>query len=46
MTRNEFLIICNEYGIAPSLALENDGVREYASAGNITELRKVFETEF
>lgn len=52
MSKLEFIAICNEYGIAPPTALENDNIidllRQSASSGDdVTEqIRNILESEY
>jgi len=46
MTRNEFMAICTEKTIDPSLALENDDVINAIKSGNIELLITVLDSQF
>ena len=46
MTKNEFLTICLEYFIDPSIALENDSVIDAIRSGDTDTLREILESEF
>lgn len=46
MTKNQFAAICEEYMIAPCIALENKNVIAALKGRNVAKLRKVLETEF
>ncbi len=46
MTKTEFVIICNEYFIDPSLALENDNVIQAIKANDSKALVDILKNEF
>ena len=46
MTRNEFVMICNEKTIDPSLALENDKVIDAIKLNDIALLNTILDNEF
>jgi hypothetical protein len=46
MTKNDFMIICSEKTIDPSLALENDKVIEAIKSNDIELLSIILDTEF
>jgi hypothetical protein len=47
MTQNQFIILCNELFIEPSIALENDNiVQALRDRKPIEQIKKLLETEF
>ena len=46
MTRSQFIALCNEHTIEPSIALENDQVVAAIKSGNIELLITVLNSEF
>lgn len=50
MTANEFVILCNEYGIDPAIAVESDEVRDALTdsltSGSNDGVRKAIEDSF
>jgi hypothetical protein len=46
MTKNEFMAICNEKTIDPSLALENDEVREAIKLDDVYWLVAILDNQF
>jgi hypothetical protein len=46
MTKNEFMAICIEKTIDPSLALENDEVREAIKSNDVDLLVTVLDNQF
>jgi hypothetical protein len=47
MTQNEFILLCNEYMIEPSIALENDSiVKALRDRKPIETIKTLLETEF
>jgi hypothetical protein len=46
MTQNQFAALCNEYGIHPSIALENEELREALKARNDKKVIEILTNEF
>ena len=46
MTRNQFAAICEEYTVAPCIAIENLSVINALRAGDEAALRQALENEF
>jgi hypothetical protein len=46
MTKNEFIAICTEKTIDPSLALENDEVREAIKLDDVYWLMAILDNQF
>lgn len=47
MTQNQFILLCNEYLIEPSIALENDNiVQALRDREPIETIKTILETEF
>lgn len=46
MTQNEFVAICTEKTIDPSLALENDEVREAIKLDDVYWLMAILDNQF
>jgi len=46
MTRNEFMAICNEKTIDPSLALENDDVKQAIRLNDVYWLIAILDNQF
>lgn len=46
MTQTQFTIICNEYFIEPSIALENDDVINAIKSNDVQTLKAVLESQF
>jgi hypothetical protein len=46
MTLTHFLILCNEYGIHPSIALENDELRQALKDRDEKKIHEIFNTQF
>lgn len=46
MTRNQFLALCLAYGIAPSIALENENVRAALAARDADAVEFALANEF
>lgn len=46
MTKNEFIAICTEKTIDPSLALENDEVREAIKLDDVYWLVAILDNQF
>lgn len=46
MTGTEFMIICGEYMIEPSLALENENIRQALQERDNEQVKTILENEF
>ncbi len=46
MTKTDFLILCGEYLIDPSLALENDEICEALRQGDDVKVEALIESQF
>ena len=47
MTKTQFILLCNEYMIHPSIALENDNVLQALKDRKpIEQIKTILETEF
>ena len=46
MTKTEFQMLCGEYLIEPSLALENENIREALRQRDAKQVKHILETEF
>lgn len=46
MTRNEFAVLCGKYLIHPSIALENEAIREALARRNDDEIERILREEF
>jgi hypothetical protein len=46
MTQNQFADLCNEYDIHPSIALENDQLREALKARDDKKVIEILTNEF
>ena len=46
MTKTEFLILCGEYLIEPSLALENDEICEALRQGDDVKIETLMQSQF
>jgi len=47
MTQNQFILLCNEYMIDPSIALENDNILQaLRDRKPIEQIKTILETEF
>lgn len=46
MTKSQFIALCNERTIEPSIALENDQVVQAIKSGNIDLLITVLNSQF
>lgn len=47
MTQNQFILLCNEYMIEPSIALENDNiVQALRDRKPIEQIKTILKTEF
>lgn len=47
MTQNQFILLCNELLIDPSIALENDNIlRALRDRKPIEQIKTILETEF
>jgi len=46
MTQNQFLALCMKYAIEPSVALENDDLREALRARDANEVERILREEF
>lgn len=46
MTANEFSALCSEYGIPPSVALENDDIVEALKNGDADAVADILANEF
>ena len=46
MTKTDFLILCGEYLIDPSLALENDDICEALRQGDDVKVEALIENQF
>jgi hypothetical protein len=46
MTQTQFALICNEYLIEPSMALENDDVIQAIKSNDTQALKDVLESQF
>jgi hypothetical protein len=46
MTQNQFAALCIQYGIAPSIALENDQLREALKARDDKKVIEILTNEF
>ena len=46
MTQNEFVSLCEKYGVAPSVALENESVREALKARDSAAVERALKEEF
>jgi hypothetical protein len=46
MTRNEFVVLCLKYNIAPEIALENENVVRALKAKDTREVENVLRDEF
>lgn len=46
MTQNQFNALCNEHGIAPSIALENDELIETLRERNDEQVIRIITEEF
>jgi len=46
MTKTEFMIICGEYMIEPSLALENENIRQALQERDNEQIKTILENEF
>ena len=46
MTKTEFMIICGEYMIEPSLALENENIRKAIKENDGEQVKAILENEF
>jgi hypothetical protein len=46
MTQNEFLTLCLEHGVAPSLALENPAIVEALKARDAQAVATILTNEF
>ena len=46
MTRTEFMIICGEYMIEPSIALENENIRQALQDRDGEQVKTILENDF
>jgi hypothetical protein len=46
MTQNQFLALCMKYAIDPSLALENEALREALRDRDVNEVERILREEF
>lgn len=46
MKRYEFIVLCEHYGIAPAIALENEKVRAALKARDDAEVERLLREEF
>ena len=46
MTKTDFQMLCSEYLIDPSLALENENIREALRQRDAEQVKHILETEF
>ena len=46
MTKTEFMIICGEYMVEPSLALENENIRQALQERDNEQVKTILENEF
>ena len=46
MTKTDFQMLCGEYLIEPSLALENENIREALRQRDAEQVKHILETEF
>ena len=46
MTRTEFQMLCGEYLIDPSIALENENICEALRQRDAEQVKHILETEF
>jgi len=47
MTKTQFILLCNEYMIEPSIALENDNILQaLRERKSIEQIKTILETEF
>ena len=46
MTQNQFAALCNQYGIHPSIALENDDLRQALKDRNDKRVIEILTNEF
>lgn len=46
MTLDDFLILCNEFGIHPSIALENDDLRQAFKDRDEKKIHEILNTQF
>lgn len=46
MTRTEFMIICGEYMIEPSIALENENIRQALQDRDDEQVKTILENDF
>jgi 2-succinyl-5-enolpyruvyl-6-hydroxy-3-cyclohexene-1-carboxylate synthase len=46
MTQNQFAALCNQYGIHPSIALENDDLRQALKDRNDKKVIEILTNEF
>ena len=46
MTQNQFATLCEQYGVAPSIALENPSIVAALRARDSAEVERVLANEF
>ena len=46
MTQTQFTLLCNEYLIEPSIALENEAVVDAIKSNDVQTLKDVLESQF
>ena len=46
MKKSDFLILCKFYLVDPSIAIENESVREAIESDNLMLLNELLESEF
>lgn len=46
MTLDDFFILCNDYGIHPSIALENDDLRQAFKDRDEKKIHEILNTQF
>jgi hypothetical protein len=46
VTQSQFVALCETYGIAPSIALENESIRQALRDRNAAEVERILREEF